>query len=192
MTLPTRTVEPTAFVAGELVEWTKQFNDYPATAWGLVYKIRGPGTGIDVTATADGDAFVLSILPATSDDITVAGRYRIQGVVTKTSDATQKHVVYDGWVKVTLLLASATTTVETRSTAKQIVDAIDTALLADSGAVIEYEISTPAGTRRVKKDRKAAREDRNYYASIVAREASLERAKAGGSIFQTADVRFVD
>jgi hypothetical protein len=116
----------------------------------------------------------------------------MQGMVTKTSDATDKHIVFDGWVKVTIALATLTTTVETRSSAKQIVDAIDTALLTSASDVIEYEISTPAGSRRVKRSRKEATDTRNYYASIVDREAAIARAKNGGSFFQSADIKFID
>lgn len=194
MTLPTRTCEPSVIVTGEKIEWTRTFKDYPASLWNLVYYFRGPGTGVNVTATADGDDFVMSLASGTSDDFSVAGKYRYQAWASLKTDATDKHVVADGFVTVKIGFVSAATSVETRSAAKICLDVIDAAISGQmTRSVQEYEISTPAGTRRVKRMSPAdLLEARTYYAKIVSGEIARERAAQGKSVGTQYKMRMFD
>jgi len=197
MTLPDRTIEPTVIYTRSQVEWVKTYDDYPATAWQLNYYFRGPGTGMTLAwgteVTADSDDFVIIIPAAKTDDMTVAGIYHWQAWLTEAADSANKIMIGAGRTRVELGFDPASTaTVETRSTAKRIVDAIDAAVLANPGPVIEYEISTPTGSRKVKRNRKDALEERTYYAGIVAQELARERARSGKSLNQTVGVRFSD
>ena len=55
MALAIPTTEPLTFRQGELVEWTRDLSDFPASAWTLIYTFRSPSHKFTVTATADGD-----------------------------------------------------------------------------------------------------------------------------------------
>lgn len=193
MTLPTRAIEPTLITAGEKVEWYKDLADYPATLWTLTYKFRGPGVGMNLTATADSSTHVVSAAAATTALMTTAGRFQWQAMVTKISDSTDKRVIGSGWTKVVQAFATSTATVETRSIAKQIIDTIDAAMLTADGGTIEYTISTPAGSKKVvRASREEALKTRTYYASIYAQEQARDRARNGGSLMQSVGVRFTD
>ena len=180
----TRTTEPTRVTQGEQIDWTRRFCDYPATEWTLEYRFRSAaGTGLDVEATADGSDHNVVIAADQSDNFTVTGRHRWQAWVTEIADATNTFVVGEGVVDVRAGFVSGTATaVDERSTAKKIVDALEAALLnSASREQLEYEISTPAGTRRVKfMSRKEQTDLLQYYKGIVARELAAERVRNGG------------
>lgn len=115
------TSEPRAFIAGETLTWSKSFANYPATVWTLKYSSRGPGTApTDITATADGEDFLVDFSSTYTAALTPAGTWRLLGWVEKGSE---KHFVYDR--DVVVIAAPASGTLETRSTAKIIVDNID-------------------------------------------------------------------
>ena len=182
-----RTIEPTIITTREAVEWTKNYTDYPASQWQLNYYFRGPGTGFNVVwgteITADGDDFVISVPGSRTDNVDVAGKYKWQAWVTEIADTDNKICVGSGYVDIRFGFDPETqAAVETRSLAKQIVDSVDAAMLAFSTSdVQEYEISTPAGTRKVKRsDRVAMKDLRKEYASIVAREVAIERGRNTG------------
>lgn len=183
-----RTTEPTQIIKGERLEWTKTLPDYPASAWSLEYRFRGAGTGIDVNATADGDDFLCEITKTDSAGFGTAGKYRWQAWVTETADSNNTFVVGEGIVTVRAGFdTSSQAAVDLRSTAKQILDAIDATLLNTATSdQLEYEIETPAGRRKVKKmSRNELLDLRKVYAGIVARENAAERVRNGGKFAQT-------
>ena len=181
-----RTTEPTMITTGETVEWTKYLCDYPASEWTLAYYFRGPGVGFNIEAVADGDEFAVTVPGTTSDNVTVSGSYKWESWVTNIADTSITHNVDIGFTNITLRnVVDNTDAVDLRSTAKKIVDAIDAALLVSAGDVIEYEISTPAGTRKVKKSRTDAIATRDKYAAIVARELDAERTRRTGKFGRT-------
>lgn len=187
-----RTIEPTTIVKGERIEWTKSFDDYSAALYTLEYRFRGPGTGIDVNATADGRDFNCVIAKTVSDDFTVVGKYRWQAWLTEIADSGNTFVVGEGIVTVKAGFDTASqVAVELRSTAKQIVDALEAALIGTaSREQMEYEISTPAGSRRVRyMSRKEQTELLEYYKKIVARENAAERVRNGGRFGTQVKVR---
>jgi hypothetical protein len=198
MTATTRTIEPTQITKGERVAWTKSYDDYSAAEYSLEYRFRGitGGAGFNVTATADGADFDAAITAVQSATMT-AGTYEWQPWLTQIGTATNTFVAPGGGGRLTVkdgFPTGTTTAVDTRSTAKKIMDAIDTALLtsATDADVIEYEISTGAGTRKVKRSREDAMKTRSYYATIYANEQARERMKNGGSFGTTYGVRFFD
>lgn len=190
-----RETEPTKIITGEKIEWRISLADYPASLWTLTYYFRGPGVGVDVVAAADGDDHVCTLPSGTSDNFSVAGKYKYHGRVQKILDATDKHVVRTGYAQVELAFdPTNTAAVELRSLAKQIVDSIDAAVLAFANSdVQEYEISTPVGSRRVKRsDKQWFMALRKEYVAIVAQEAARERVANGGPLMQRVGVRFKD
>ena len=121
--IPTR--EPKSFIAGETLQWSKSFEDYPASdGWLLKYSLRGPGTApTDIIATADDDDFLVDVDSATTSLTAgtwrLVGRLELNGLI---------HYVFDG--ELIVIAAPADGTLDTRSIAKQIVDNIDDYFLA--------------------------------------------------------------
>jgi len=187
-----RYTEPTIITTLEQVEWTKTYPDYPASEWQLNYYFRGPGVGFNaawgVEVVADGDDFVITVLGNKTDDVTVAGKYTWQAWLTEAADTANKIMVGSGFVNIRLGFDSASTaTVETRSQAKIMLDTIEAALLAFATSdVLEYEIATPAGTRKVKRsDKTQLMSLQKHYATLVANERARERSRNGGPIMQS-------
>lgn len=187
-----RTTEPTRITTGEKVEWRREFCGYPATEWTLLYRFRGPGTGVDLSCGPDEtvpEAFLATLLPVDTLVFDVAGNYRWNAIATNIADTNNVVVVGTGFTQVILGLSDSTDAIETRSIAKQIVDAIDAALLRSSDAVIEYEEATPAGSHRVKRSREDAMKTRSHYAAIVAMEMANERGRNGKPVMGSIKMR---
>lgn len=175
-----RETEPTQITKGERIEWTREFADYPASQYTLKYLFRGPGYGFNVTATASGDAFVAVLNGTIMASVKDFGDYAWQAWLTETATPANTWVIDSGTIRVLEGFTTGSTKVyDGRSTAKQMLDSIDAALLAAAGSdIIEYEYSTPAGSRKVKR-RQDLLELRKYYAKIYANEQYRERARKG-------------
>jgi hypothetical protein len=183
----TRTTEPNEITQGERIEWTKTLSGYPATEYTLQYRIRGVGPGVDITATADGDAHNAVITTAQSVLFAV-GTYHWQQWVTEIADADNVIQLSSGTLNVLRgFVESETGNIDLRSPAKIMLDSINAALYAFSTSdVQEYEITTPAGSRRVKRsDKSQLLEMRREWATIVTNEIARERAKNGKPLMQT-------
>jgi hypothetical protein len=176
--VPTR--EPRSFIAGETLQWSKSLDDYPAGEWTLKYSLRGPGTApSDITATADNDDYLVDVTSTVTAALT-AGTWRMVGWVEK---GTEKHYVYDNDVMVRAAPASGT--LETRSTAKIIVDAIDA--LATGKASLDQQSYKIADRELVRMSPKELTDWRTYYWNIYVRE---ERSKRGSSTIRNINLRF--
>lgn len=82
-TIPT--IEPTAVTAGDTVQWTRTWSDYPASAgWVLSYTFIGPAT-LTITATASGDDHAVAVTAAHSA-LWAAGSYIGQAYLTNGSE----------------------------------------------------------------------------------------------------------
>lgn len=194
----TRTTEPTQITQGERVAWTKSIGDYPATLYTLVYRFRPQaGNGFNVTATADGDAYDAVITAAVSLAIPDAaiGQMAWQSWLTEIATPTNTFLHESGTVKVTKGFASdVLAAVDLRTPAKIALDNINAAISGQTSANIqEYEIATPAGSRKIKRlsmsDLLAAQK---HYAAIVSQENARERAKKGKSLIKQASVVMYD
>jgi hypothetical protein len=176
-----RETEPTQITQGEALEWTKRFCDYPASLWTLQYRFRGVGTGFNADATADGDDYLVSV-PTTDTQAMGVGKYQWQAWVTEIAASTNKIMIAEGPIVVQRGFTDDTGTVDLRTTAKKILDAIEATLLNSATSdQLSYEISTPAGTRKISKMSRAEQIAlRREYAGIVAREYAAERMRNGG------------
>src|SRR5436190_24297858 len=184
-----RTTEPTRITRGERIEWTRSFCDYSAEDYDLQYRFRGVGPGADITATADGAAFN-AVLTAAASVLMTPGDYQWQAWATEQGNSTNTFPVASGQVKVLAgFVAGETNNVDLRSNAKIMLDAIDAALLAFATSdVLEYEISTPAGSRRVKRtDKSQLTSERKYWAGIVTNEIAREGARNGKPLMGSVD-----
>jgi len=194
MAATVRTIEPTQITQREAVEWTKSYPDYPATLWTLKYLFRGRGPGVTVTATADGDDFAAALTAAMT--VTMAPvRYTWQAVLTEIADSTNKIYIASGFTTVKVGFdPDIDEEIDTRSANEIALDSINAALTAfTSSNVLEYEISTPAGSRRVKKSATAELLSmQKHFATLVAQERQRERLRNGGPFFQSVKVRMRD
>lgn len=200
MTATVRTIEPTQITTREEVHWTKSYTDYPASLWQLNYYFRGPASATGFNAawgtevTADGDDFDIVVPASKTDDMTVAGIYTWQSWLTEIADSTNKINIGSGRTRIVIGFDPSDLTLETRTANEIALDTVNAALLAFSTSdVLEYEISTPAGTRKVKKsDKTQLLEMRKLYATLVANERARERARKGGSLMPSIKMRVYD
>jgi hypothetical protein len=195
-----RTTEPTTITTREEVHWKKSYHDYPATLWQLNYYFRSHlGVGFNAAwsteITADGTGFDIVVPASKTDDVTVAGQYTWQAWLTEIADSTNKINIENGTVQICLGFDPASTAaVETRSPAKIMLDTIDAALLAFATSDIEeYEITTPAGSRKVQRSNKTQlTEQRKYWAGIVTNEIAREGAKKGKPLMNNIYMKVYD
>lgn len=178
-----RQTEPTTFAKGERIEWEREFCDIPSDEWTLQYRFRGNGPGFDVDASAGpGTAFTADLTSAKS--ITAEpGKYRWQAWATNIADTTITQIVGSGFVTITPgFVAGDTSDVDLRTPEKIALDAINAALAnAATSDQLEYEITTPAGSRRVKRmSRTELISLQKHFAGIVSRQNLQERLASGG------------
>jgi hypothetical protein len=190
MTATVRTTEPTQITTRESVEWTKSISDYPATEWTLKYLFRGRGPGVTVDATADGDDFAITLTAAMTTSM-AAVRYTWQSVLTNIADPTIVKYYQTGYTNVKLGFdPDIDEEIDNRSANEITLDVINAAISGQmTASVLEYEITTPAGTRKVK--RMMASElisAKKYYATLVANERARERSRNGQPIMQSVKV----
>lgn len=189
-----RKTEPTQITQGERFVWTRTFCDYPASEFTLQYRFRGEGTGFNVTATADGDDFD-AVITSTQSAACSIKRYRWQAWATEIADATNINMIAEGVTDVLRGFASGTTTtVDLRSDNQIALDTINAAISGQTTANIqEYEISTSAGSRKIKRmsmsDLLAARE---VYSKLVAEEKRRERVRNGRPYLTQIKMRVYD
>ena len=172
-TVPTR--EPAVIYAGDTVTWSKSLPEYsPVDGWVLKYRLINAAGRIDITAAASGSDHLVSVA-ATTSAAYAAGAYTWQAYVEKSGE---RVTIGTGSVVVKPDLAAATAGVETRSTAKQTLDALDAALIAHGSRAWtqEYEI---AGRRMKFITPGDFLAMRSRLQAEVAREQAAERLAAG-------------
>lgn len=195
MSTTTRTTEPTQLRQGERIAWTRSYDDYSAADYDLEYRFRtDAGNGFNVTAVADGADFDAEITAAVSL-AAKAGNYTWQAWLTEQATATNTFCVGEGRMTLSRGFASGNkAAIDLRSAAKIALDAINAAIAEKASAdQLEYEITTPAGSRKVKRmSMKDLLDAQRHYATIVSQELARERAKQGKSVIQQAVVVMYD
>lgn len=184
-------MEPTRIAQGEEIEWTRTFADFPATLYTLEYRFRGPSTGFNLAADADGTGFRAEIESTAFASTLAVGRWQWQAWTTEIANPSNIKKAGAGFTAVVQGFAADATAPLAKSLAQQIVESIDAATLAFSTSYVqEYEISTPAGTRRVRRsDRKSMSDMRSTYARIWSQEQARDRMASGGGFGQQVRVR---
>lgn len=119
MTATIPTIEPESVTAGDLIQWTRSYSDYPASSWQLTYALVNSSDKITITGGADGDTHSVSVASGTSATWP-AGTYRWQAYLTNGSS---RVTVGTGSMVVKPNLA-ASAVLDTRSQARRILDAI--------------------------------------------------------------------
>lgn len=136
----TASTEPSRLTAGDTLAWTRTLTDYPASAgWVLKYRLINAAGKIDITASASGADHAISV-PAATSAAWLPGIYAWQSWVEK---GVERYTQGTGQIEIARNLAGETAGLETRSNARQILDALLAAYAlaaAKKAFVGEYEI----------------------------------------------------
>jgi hypothetical protein len=169
---------PGQIIAGTTYEWAISLPSFrPADGFSLEFHLAG-ASYVSINATVlDDDTFKVKIVPANTSSFP-AGIYGRQYLAKKSGDV---YVELEGTVEVRPLLGA---TVDARSTARRIVDAIDALIEGRATSdQMSYQIGNRALARIPLPDLKQMRE---YYARIDASES-----RAGRSGWRLIKHRFV-
>lgn len=182
---------PYEFYAGDTVIWQiENLNkDYSNSAHTLTYQFRLENNGsttFSVDATADGNNYKITLSASTTASIT-AGKYNFISYVTRTSDSARV-TVDRGMVEVKPNLASSTS--ETRSHAKKMLDLIES--LLEGKATKDVSSYSIAGRSLNKMGVSELLEWRNYYKAEYNRELSKQRNENEDGSGNTIKISFGD
>lgn len=136
------TVEPSVFVAGDTLKFTREHSDYlPADGWVLSYAMVNASAQIAITGSDNGDGtHLINVAAATTASWSV-GVYRWQAYVTK-SATSERYRVGIGEIEIRTNFAAQTSGYDARSTWVQTLDALEAAMLTlASGSVSTVEIT---------------------------------------------------
>jgi hypothetical protein len=185
MAIDIPTIEPSIIRAGDTTQWIKSLSDYPASdSWVLSYKLTNQDYAYAITSTASGSDHLVSISAATSATHS-PGKYKLIGYVTK---AAERYTIDETSVQILPNLAAITTGYDTRSTAKQTLDLLDAAMVAQGANAWaqEYEI---AGRRMKFRGYSEFLAYRSRVAAEVKAEENAERLRSGLKLKNRISVR---
>lgn len=189
MTRITPTCEPTEVTIGSAWSWDVTYSDFPSNSgWTLAYYIRGPvdltlAAGTEVTADGSG-GFEVRVPRTTSDNLAgYPGAYRLTGRVFKASDEFDGTIVYSGHL---LVLADPSEAVGAASFNRQMLDAIDEALLAGISDSGEFKSVSVNGRSVTYRDRAEIEKARAHYALLVALEENPDGVVDHAGVFVNA------
>ncbi len=114
--------EPSSFTLGEYVQWTRTFDDYPASAWTLTYSLVKTSSLISIEATADGDDYLVTLSTSTTAAYT-AGIYKWQAHVA--GGSSERYLLDSGSVELLPDFAQQSTGYDDRSHVKTTLDLIE-------------------------------------------------------------------
>jgi hypothetical protein len=181
--------EPAKIIAGDLIQWkrTDLGTDYTNGSYTLKYSARLEGTGsteIQITASASGDDYLISVGQSTSASYTV-GIYRWQMYITRNSDS-ERLTLDTGTFEVVANRDAATT--DPRTHARIMVEKIESLLEGRADAdVASFSI---AGRSLTKLSIDELMTWRDRYKSEYLRELRKERALNGDGSGAQIKVRF--
>lgn len=182
---------PYEFYAGDTVIWQIEnlHTDYSNSTHTLTYKFRlenNGSTNFSVDATADGNNYKITLSASTTASIT-EGKYNFIAYVTRTSDSARV-TVDRGMIEVKPNLASSTS--ETRSHAKKMLDLIES--LLEGKATKDVSSYSIAGRSLNKMSVSELLEWRNYYKAEYNRELSKQRNENEDGSGNTIKISFGD
>lgn len=163
------TTEPTSLRAGDTWQWRREdLSDFPASAWTLKYYFRKATAYFDITASADGDNFAVSVAKATTANYP-DGDYDWLAVV---ESATERHEVDRGRLKVLPNLATAAA-FDARSFARTMLDAVEAALTSKASTQQLDLVQAALADRSMQYDTAALMTLRGQLLSEVRREDAV-------------------
>ncbi len=204
-------IEPLEMTQGETVQWKKQLKDYPANdanapagaGWTLKYSFRGPGPGLDISATPDanGTDYDVTLSMVQTAEFVPANNAWLNGkavwnwssyVVSNDDPSTERFNIAQGTLTVyqDLSAVAANTTVDLRSHVKKVLDALEATL---EGKATKDQMSySIAGRTLSRMQPKELIDWRDHYHALYVEERRLEKIRRGEgkSSGQSVRVRF--
>lgn len=170
------TWEPRLLTAGDRWLWERQdLADYPAGTWTLSYSLAKADRQITLTATASGGAHRIDVSAATTAAYP-AGRYSWAAYVTYGSDRRQ---IASGEIEIRPNLATATSGIDGRSFARQMLEAIESAMLGRASANQLDMVNMQIASRGLQRDTAALPKLRDAFKAEVKSESIADRLAAG-------------
>lgn len=174
MAATTPTTEPTELRAGDTWKWRREdLSDYPASLWTLKYYFRNASAYFDITATADGAAYAVSVAKATTANYAI-GDYDWIAVV---ESATERFEVDSGRLKVLKNMATGAA-YDARTVARTMLDAVEAALLSKASAQQLDLVEATLADRGMKFDTKTLMTLRSQLQSEVRRESATQNGES--------------
>lgn len=168
-----KTDEPTSFIAGETVEWTKYLPDYlPKDGWDLFYTFRNFVTHFDIAAIGQEDHYLIRITSEKSTTLKPAN-YWWQATVAK---GNHWHVVDSGSLEIKEHL-SLVDSYDGRSHVKQVLDALEATILDKASR--DQQSYSIAGRSLYRLSPAELLKWRDHYKAEYARELQQERLNKG-------------
>ncbi len=190
---------PEQLTAGTTATWRTCLPDYPASdGWLLTYVLLKIDTGLKILIEADASGSDHLVEVAAADTTWTPGEYSVQGYVSNTAPV-RRHLVYKG--SVTILPDFATSDgVDTRTTARKTLDAIEAAILTiheaaaagRSGSIVEWTVEG-MHIRRSSPEllQNELVKQRDRWRAIVNQEEILARRASGRATGQRILTQFV-
>lgn len=173
------TTEPSELRVGDTWKWTRTLADYPASyPWTLKYRFKSSAGGFEITATADGDDYSVTVAATTTSGYT-SGHY--SWVAWVEGGSSEKYTVDSGTCTLDPDYRSGTATAafDDRSDARVIYDGLMAAYssaVTSRAFVSEYEI---AGRKMKFSSRGEWLKEINFWKSQVDAETAAEALKNG-------------
>lgn len=179
------TNEPSELRAGDTWAWRREdLSDYPASTWTLTYYFRNSSAKFDIAASADGDAFAVSVAKASTGK--TPGWYDWIALV---DDGTSRHEVDSGRIEILPNLATDVV-YDARSFARKMLDYIEAELVSrGSSGQLDLLNATLEG-RGIQRDRAGLVVLRSQFLREVAAEDNASRIANGLGSKRRLVVRF--
>jgi hypothetical protein len=181
------TTEPDELYIGDTWKWTKYLGDYPPGTWTLTYTLVMDGEQVQFAASDNGDGTHLVNVAKATTSAYEPGTYKWQASV---DDSTDRHMIAVGTVTVLPNYAAKLQGYDARSIHKQIMDALETALLNKAN----YKGDRVSISIRDRQISFASWEDVNeaysFHSARYKEELAKERADRGLGSKSTVLVRF--
>jgi disulfide oxidoreductase YuzD len=172
-------IEPTEIRAGDILQWkrTDLHKDYPNDQYTLKYTAtvyHANHHDIDITATASGNDYLVSVPSATTEDYNI-GEYDWQAYIIRNSDSERITIDSGHW---TIIDDYDSSNSDVRIHAQKMLDHIESFLetKATNGDVSSYSIG---GRSLSKFSFEEITNLRNYYKREVAQHIKKQRLKGG-------------
>lgn len=173
--------EPVTLRAGDSVTWSRSEPDYTAAdGWALAYRLIPPtGEAVAITTIAAGDTYTATLLASDTGNFP-AGRCTLVGVLTKSGG--QQITLYIGAIDI-LPNLSALSAWDGRSTARQMLDAVEATLANRASAGQLDVIEATFRDRGWKRSPETLLKLRSQLLAEVRREDAAEGKGSGGRTY---------
>ena len=175
------TTTPTTIRAGDSASWTASIAAFPAgEGWRLAYRLipRSGGEARSIAASAEGDDYAVS-LSVSATSLFQAGEYTLVGYVERGADQSLERFTVHTSTLTVLPNLTAATSLDGRTPAQQIVEAIDAWLSGRAGWAGEKTV----GDRSIKDHPLPDLiKLRDYYAQQARSEAAAQALMQGSGL----------